>query len=149
MEKKLKFVMIKENLTVGKVAAMLGVNSAVVSHILANRNKPSYQLIGKIAATFPKYNPYWWLGISEDIYNPNYTTTPESESELEAEELSSEKNLGGEVATSSTSTKSNSGDFSTAATSMVKNIVGSSTQPIERVIIVYADKTFETLTPKG
>ena len=71
------------------------------------------------------------------------------ESELEAEELSSEKNLGGEVATSSTSTKSNSGDFSTAATSMVKNIVGSSTQPIERVIIVYADKTFETLTPKG
>ena len=142
MEKKLRFVMMKENLTVGKVAAMLDVNSAVVSHILANRNKPSYQLTGKIVSTFPKYNPYWWLGASDEIYNPAFK---ESEQSQNSDEVKSENSSAADSAPLSDNRASEQRSVASLAQALGS---GKSSQPIERVIIVYADKSFEAYTPK-
>lgn len=142
MEKKLRFVMMKENLTVGKVAAMLDVNSAVVSHILANRNKPSYQLTGKIVSTFPKYNPYWWLGTSEEIYNPAFKDAEPSQS---SDDNKSENFSATESAPLSDNRASEQRSIASVAQALGS---GKRSQPIERVIIVYADKSFEAYTPK-
>lgn len=69
MKEKLRILMQNENLTASKLAEILNIKPAGISHILSGRNNPSYELVCKIVNCFPHINPYWLLGDSEKMYN--------------------------------------------------------------------------------
>lgn len=56
MQERLNQIIEKKGLTATKFAAMIGVNASTISHILAGRNKPGFDIINNIAKTFPDLN---------------------------------------------------------------------------------------------
>ena len=59
-ERLLKF-MEMEKLSASRLAEILGVQPATISHIISGRNKPSFEFIEKMLLRFPKVNTEWFL----------------------------------------------------------------------------------------
>ena len=57
MREKLLDLMKNEGLKPSQLAELLGINPAGISHILAGRNKPGFDLLQKILRRFPRINP--------------------------------------------------------------------------------------------
>ena len=72
MQRKFQQLLQEEHLTGVKLAEMLEVQPAVISHMLSGRNKPSFQLIQKILRCFPHLNPYWLLLDAPNMYKDDY-----------------------------------------------------------------------------
>lgn len=68
MREKLLDLMKSEGLKPSQLAELLGVNPAGISHILAGRNKPGFDLLQKILRRFPQINPDWLLLDSQQMY---------------------------------------------------------------------------------
>ena len=85
MNKRIQQFLEIENLSPSKLADMLGLQRSGISHILAGRNKPSYDFILKFLRTFPNINPDWLLMGKGKIYrngendqnNQNEDNTPQ------------------------------------------------------------------------
>ncbi len=148
MKEKLRILMQNENLSASRLAEMLEIKPAGVSHILSGRNNPSFELICKIVNRFPQINPYWLLGDAEQMYNAAAGGDGRSAVQNDA---SREDSLGSGVfahqaeVTSSTTLRTDTG--ATEQMADIARVVGSSAG-IERVIVVYADKSFEAFTPR-
>lgn len=144
MKEKLEYLMSQTGLRSGQIAKMLDVKASVVSHLLIGRNQPNYKLTAKIIKVFSDYSPLWWLGLSDDPY-AKVTTSVGSQN--------TETSQVGEQATPPTSTAEEPTLFETQSS-------GSSAKPtlpagqgaavgslpsseIERVIVIYRDKSFE------
>ena len=139
MEEKLRILMKNENLTASRLAEILGVQPAVISHLLRGRNKPSFELVCKLVTRFPQINPYWLLGDSEQIYLSSEANAPASSDSSSLP--SGEATLFDAVnAESEKNDKLNilSGLQGAASASR-------SSSEIERVLIIYRDKSFEEL----
>ena len=135
MEEKLRILMQNENLTASKLAEILAVKPAAISHILSGRNKPSFELLCKIVNRFPQINPYWLLGDAEEMRNTN---APISTEENQAPTSGMLFNLSTE--------KSENSDIS--PNSQIATTPQFGRSDIEKIIIVYQDQTFEELKPK-
>ncbi|MDY3979660.1 MAG: helix-turn-helix transcriptional regulator [Tidjanibacter sp.] len=61
MKDQLSAIMQREGLTANKLSLMLGIQPSSISHIIAGRNKPGYDMIVRLIETFPAYNPEWLL----------------------------------------------------------------------------------------
>ena len=138
MEEKLRILMQNENLTASKLAEILGVKPAAISHILSGRNKPSFELLCKIVNRFPQINPYWLLGDAEEMRNAN---APISTEEKEASSSGTLFDMSGKQ-----SEKSENSDIS--PNSQIATTPQFGRSDIEKIIIVYQDHTFEELKPK-
>ncbi len=85
MNKRIQQFLEIENLSPSKLADMLGLQRSGISHILAGRNKPSYDFILKFLRTFPNINPDWLVMGKGKIYrngendqnNQNEENTPQ------------------------------------------------------------------------
>ena len=135
MEEKLRILMQSENLTASRLAEILEVKPAAISHILSGRNKPSFELLCKIVNRFPQINPYWLLGDAEEMRNTNATIPTEAN----------------QIPTSGTlfdmpAEKSDNSDISQNLQISTTPQFGRS--DIDKIIIVYHDQTFEELRPK-
>ena len=78
MKAKLQHLIKSEGLTASRFAEMLEIQPAGVSHILAGRNKPSFDLLQKILRRFPKINPDWLLLDSEQMYREGWNEASSS-----------------------------------------------------------------------
>ena len=78
MKAKLHHLIKSEGLTASRFAEMLEIQPAGVSHILAGRNKPSFDLLQKILRRFPKINPDWLLLDSEQMYRDGWNESGEA-----------------------------------------------------------------------
>lgn len=135
MDKKLRILMQSEKLTASKLADILEIKPAAVSHILSGRNKPGYELICKIVNRFPQINPYWLLGDSQEMLNENaQIPTSDKMEPVEGSLFDIEENRSEVLAAPQPSEQATMPPLSRA--------------DIEKVIIVYHDKTFEELRPK-
>ena len=138
MDEKLRILMQSENLTASRLAEILEIKPAAVSHILSGRNKPSFDLLCKIVNRFPQINPYWLLGDAPDMYNPNVPfSTSENTNEASATlfDLRDPKSEPSE----------NPRSLTPAEKSTLPTFGRSD---IDKIIIVYHDQTFEELKPK-
>lgn len=61
MRDRLQKFMDAEHLQASRLAEILGVQPATISHILNGRNRPSFEFIEKLLQRFPKINPDWLL----------------------------------------------------------------------------------------
>lgn len=84
MKAKLHHLIKSEGLTASRFAEMLEIQPAGVSHILAGRNKPSFDLLQKILRRFPKINPDWLLLDSEQMYRDGWNEAGEAMASLGA-----------------------------------------------------------------
>ena len=104
MKEKLQQLMKSEGLTSSRMAEILGIQPSGISHILAGRNKPGFDLLQKILRRFPRVNPDWLL-------------LDENDNEL-----------------------------SKQTDTVLQTLAGNDRNPVVRVILVYADRSFEALT---
>lgn len=74
MREKLLDLMKNEGLKPSQLAEMLEINPAGVSHILAGRNKPGFDLLQKILRRFPRISPDWLLLDIGPMYRPESRT---------------------------------------------------------------------------
>lgn len=121
LNEKIKELLIAKDLQPSKLADMLQVNRASISHVLSGRNKPGLEIVRKILEVFPELNPNWLLFDEQNMYK--------EESMPEVGKKEKEKN---EILESI----------------LGKKIVGKSERSesekqIEKVMIIYSDKTFE------
>ena len=97
MKERLQYIINNEGVSNLKFAEMLGVNPASISHILTERNKPSFDFVVKIAEKLPHYNLRWLLtGNGEpleptappEVYaaTPNNAPIPDSQPQTNQEE---------------------------------------------------------------
>lgn len=148
MKEKLRILMQNENLSASRLAEMLEIKPAGVSHILSGRNNPSFELICKIVNRFPQINPYWLLGDAEQMYNA--ATGGDSQSAVQNGASREDGLASGIFAHQAEATNSTTQRTSVGTTEQIADIarVGGSSAGIERVIVVYADKSFEAFTPR-
>ena len=138
MDEKLRILMQSENLTASRLAEILEIKPAAVSHILSGRNKPSFDLLCKLVNRFPQISPYWLLGDAQEMRNPN---VPFSTSEQPSESSATLFDLGEQKSESARNSNT-----TTPAENLAVPTLGRS--DIEKIIIVYHDQTFEELKPK-
>ena len=87
MNKRIQQFLEIENLSPSKLADVLGLQRSGISHILAGRNKPSYDFILKFLKTFPNINPDWLLMGKGKIYR-NGESDQNSQNEENTPQLS-------------------------------------------------------------
>ena len=142
MDGKLRILMQNEKLTASRLAEILEVKPAAISHILSGRNKPSFEMLCKMINRFPQINPYWLLGDATEVYNSDTAASTSSSSTATP------------IATSGTlfnltDEKLEDGENSNAPTSTPNVPISTlGRSDIEKIIIVYNDQTFEELHPK-
>ena len=90
MREKLLDLMKNEGLKPSQLAELLEINPAGISHILAGRNKPGFDLLQKILRRFPRINPDWLLLDSDKMYRDS---EPEQSAPATAVEFNQERIL--------------------------------------------------------
>jgi len=138
MDEKLRILMQSENLTASRLAEILEVKPAAISHILSGRNKPSFELLCKIVNRFPQINPYWLLGDAEEMRSPNVAISTDANQAPTSGTLFDMQD--------GQSEKSDNSDIS--QNPQTSEISHTSRSDIEKIIIIYRDNSFEELRPK-
>jgi transcriptional regulator with XRE-family HTH domain len=76
MVERIKEIILKEGLTSGSFADLIGVQRSSMSHIINGRNNPSLDFIVKTLQHFPKIDPEWLLTGSGTMYKSDSTSEP-------------------------------------------------------------------------
>ena len=138
MREKLLDLMKNEGLKPSQLAELLEINPAGISHILAGRNKPGFDLLQKILRRFPRINPDWLLLDSDKMYR-------DSEPEQSAPAAAVESSISDGLFGPTRNTPFNPPHQEPAATTPFS---GTRTDvAVRRIVILYDDLTFESFTP--
>lgn len=158
MREKLLDLMKNEGLKPSQLADMLGINPAGISHILAGRNKPGFDLLQKILRRFPRISPDWLLLDDGPMYrNSENAETPLSSTEKPASlkngtpeqkfspgELFA-PNPSNEMPIPGTATPMTQAEASAPKPTAVRS--GNHSAAVKRIVILYEDDTFEAYFP--
>lgn len=153
MREKLLDLMKNEGLKSSQLAEMLGINPAGISHILAGRNKPGFDLLQKILRRFPRINPDWLLLDAPNMYRdqaapttavPTVPTT-DAKSGAPADLFSIP---GQQMAGRSEKAVAESGSPHEMTTPVQGSAMPGRKGDIARIVIFYEDQTFESYTPE-
>ena len=137
-----------EGLKPSQLAEQLEINPAGISHILAGRNKPGFDLLQKILRRFPRINPDWLLLNSDKMYRDEYpaasSARPDSRTTaVQTAPLGSGNDL---FAPAQLQDKAADGHDGSAA-QFPQALFGKAN--VKRVIVLYDDQTFESYTPSA
>ena len=151
MREKLLKLMESEKLTASRLAELLGIRSSGISHILSERNKPSYDFLQKILRRFPNINPDWLLLDSEQMYRTGDATTSSFSHSLDSVNSTANGELSSDVDNFPFTT-----DFVESTQQPLSANTSVNSQPeslhslpftrrgVKRVIILFEDHTFES-----
>ena len=129
-----------KNLTAAEFALRLGIQPSNVSHLLAGRNNPSLEFVKKLKETFPEYSLDWIvfgkgpMTVSEPFMAPKAAAEPEPQPV--EEEIMDETGLEGTLFAS------------VAPTQAIETSRNVASKDLKHIIMVYADNTFEVLSPR-
>jgi DNA-binding XRE family transcriptional regulator len=148
MDKWIKEVMAKEGYAPSAFADKINVNRGTITHILSGRNNPSLEVVTKILETFHTISPDWLLFgkhpvyrsekariepdlFSENSINPvNPTPVPEKTKEIKAKP---DENVPEEIINQEIKPQNLIPVFNA--------------KKIDKIMILYSDKTFESFSP--
>lgn len=152
MKEKLEFIRQKEQMNASELAKKLGVEASAISHIKSGRNKPSFDFVVKILAAFPHINPDWLLldrgpysraEVSDVMSSVNVAADVVREDKLspagEVSLFDAEENI---VSSQGVQSTQNCEEFNFPLPQRSGKIV-------ERIIVLYSDKSFESYNPSG
>lgn len=164
MREKLLDIMKSEGLKPSQLAERLEINPAGISHILAGRNKPSFDFLQKMLLKFPRLSPDWLLLDKGPMYRSDTTAAPVAaavnggSSEAGAGAAGQTRAKGpaettlfgpttgdASIATpSAASAGASSADLTSEALQLAA-LRGHGS--VRRIVILYDDHTFESYTP--
>lgn len=130
-----------KNFTAAEFALRLGIQPSNVSHLLAGRNNPSLEFVRKLKETFPEYNLDWIvfgkgpMTVSEPFAEPKATEP----AQIVPEQVN-EANAG--ILENTLFAPENQEE------PVIPTISHAHGTELKRIILVYADNTFEILSPK-
>lgn len=120
-------------------AENIGVQRSSISHVLSGRNKPSLEFIQKVAANYPEINIDWLITGNGDIEKSSTIKTQESSesSKVQINALNPKEAIGNinEIRSHRNANEEKKG-------------VSKSVKKLEKLILVYTDKTFEEIYPQ-
>ncbi|MFN8355883.1 MAG: helix-turn-helix transcriptional regulator [Spirosomataceae bacterium] len=143
--------MAEKSLSPSHFADAIGVQRSSISHILAGRNKPSFEIIQKIIKKFPDVGFDWLMN---DEIAPSFV--PEIPSAKRGAKSTSTKSMNGSHSTPpkpfevplSESSKKNFSDTNFVQPNLVSTeIIANPEKKVERILIFYSDKTFSEYKP--
>lgn len=147
MREKLEIIRTNEQMNASELAKKLGVEASAISHIRSGRNKPSFDFVVKILAAFPHINPDWLLLDKGSYRRENLPPTEpvSGESMLDAATLFDAPSAGGDQSENIASMEPQTIDRNiTNEFSPIGNNPG---KIVERVIVLYSDKSFDSYYP--
>ena len=158
MKNQLIRIMEAEGLSPAKFADEIGVQRSNISHILSDRNKPSYDFIIKILSRFSELNAEWLItgkgsmlksGESKQIMQ---ITQP---SLFDQPQKNNQNTLGNESITKTKESVNDSNNPKNRTVEPLENKVKNeilnqvtNVTSIEQVLFFYVDGTFKIFTPK-
>lgn len=144
MREKLLKLMNSEGLTASRLAELLGIRSSSISHIISERNKPSFDLLQKILKRFPNINPDWLLLDSDQMYRDASAPTTNNSGDV----LFGETNDNPLAAEAPHSAEQTSVERSASIAQQVpldfSQITRNSSRSVKRVIVLFDDHSFES-----
>ena len=148
MREKLLKLMKSEKLSSSRLAEMLEIQPSSISHILSGRNKPSFDFLVKILRRFPTLNPDWLLLNAEQMYRSSdnleqrlgNTNHKESQSQHNATPSADQLSSSREQSTEQPKENSTNRPMQNIGNLPVQSKPNAD---IERVIVLYSDKSFE------
>ena len=170
MREKLLDIMKSEGLKPSQLAERLEINPAGISHILAGRNKPSFDFLQKMLLKFPRLSPDWLLLDKGPMYRSDTTAaatgaavnggSPEvgvgtgigagAAGQTRAKSPAGTTLFGPAAGDASIATPSpaSAGASSAALTSeALQQVALRGHGSVRRIVILYDDHTFESYTP--
>ena len=157
MKDRLTKIITAEGLTPTLLADELGVQRSGISHILSGRNYPSFDFMQKLLTRFPKLNAEWFILGQGAMYKstdkelPNLFAKPEPTEPIQTpiiptppEPLKPQtSNLKPQPLNESEQLSSAEDDQKNMPATLSKILPPAETnKTIEKIIILYADKTF-------
>lgn len=149
MREKLLQLMKNEGLTSSRLAEILDIQPSGISHLLSGRNKPGFDLLQKMLRRFPRINPDWLLLDSEQMYRDS--TDPEfrckqmhPQTNTQAPESNASKQYMDTDLTSARRTEVMGSNETTEVSKALQPL----RNDVERIVVLYADHTFESFVPK-
>ena len=142
MKDRIAHIIRAKNMTAAEFALRLGIQPSNVSHLLAGRNNPSLEFVKKLKETFPEYNLDWIvmgkgpMTVSEPFIEPKVVAEA-----VEASRISPETEvdaLEGTLFAPDTTPKP----------IVEKPLPLPNSRDLTQIILVYADHSFEVLSPR-
>lgn len=143
MKAKLEFILRNKGINATTLARMLDIQPSGLSHILSGRNKPSFDLVVKILKVFPDLNPDWLLLDSEKIFRQEAQSTTSPAAVLR-DDLPDSPLLPFDAPKNIDTSKSENGEKNELPP--IFTSPRNSGKKVERVIILYSDRSFESYT---
>ncbi len=130
---RLAHILRAKNLTASQFAELMEIQPSNVSHLLNGRNKPSLDFLIKIKEVFPEYN-FDWIILGKKPITINEPNPVISDSQNNNQQMRFENEEEKII------------DFDDVVDESVeKPIQTNVNQEIEKIIVVYTDKTFEII----
>lgn len=145
MNLRLQQLLSAENLTQAEFADRIGVARASVSHILAGRNRPSFEVIQKISDSFPAVSLDWLINGNGRMYRQESAQSADHQAKsLETKDLGVEPVLFEEPTVNSPAASRNT---------LSDTLVHTRQKPkqqriISKVVVFFNDGTFQELHSK-
>jgi len=148
MQDRLKQFLAMENISPARFAEVMGIQRSGISHLLAGRNKPSFEFIQRMMTAYPDINIEWLIlgkGRPYKSDRPGAEKTPEIEvlTEYPEEETPQEPNLFSDRQ----QVEEQFTPSQPAENRIIKPIPGASTskspKKIARIIVFFNDGTYE------
>lgn len=144
MKEKLEYLLREKQLTATSLARLLEIQPSGISHIMSGRNKPSFDLVVKILSAFPDINPDWLLLDSDEVYRRGGTSSTRDLFGLDDQALESEPSFDTHENIEFSESKNQDENLQMHNFPSSKN----SGKSVDRIVILYADGTFESFSQK-
>lgn len=143
MKERLNSILKHFKLTSSQFADEIGVQRSSVSHVLSGRNKPGFDFVQKIMSKFPEISAEWLLtGIGEMLKKEMLKKISMKEKELFETSDEIKNNSKKELKSSE-----NESDKTIASSPINNKEEKDKKREIEKIIIIYKDKSFEEYNP--
>ena len=146
MKDRLMKIITSEGLTPSLLADEIGVQRSGISHILSGRNYPSFDFMQKLLTRFPKLNAEWLILGQGSMYKSTATnltdlfTTSAPEQQTPVSPTLPEKP---QIISSADDNKTESPTIQPEI-----SLPAEAKRTIEKMIILYTDKTFASYMPE-
>jgi len=147
MKLRIQQIIEDKNLSPSNFADAVGLNRAVVSHILHGRNKPGLENLQRILATYPDINPGWLISGNGSMYldgsgDPKIPTLFDEDAEFPANspdkmEYSKEMDSKPLINTPKNTVNQQVG------------IKSSTSVKVKKIAVFYSDNTYEEFVPSN
>lgn len=150
MKDKLLQFMTREQLSQSQLAELLEIKPPTVSHILGGRNKPGFDLLQKMLLRFPNLNPDWLLTDSGPMYRSDLPQAASEKVHTSSGERRADVEPMLPLDEISPVTEAPRPAVSQPQAEAFSSVVAANPRPseIERIVLIYADGSFDTFRPK-